>query len=120
MEVITMDSKAFKALEEKLTVITDFIRESSKKFEALNDDDIWVDNYELCTFLKVSEKTLYRLRKEKKITYSNIQGRFFYKIEDVKKMLEDNLIKSTAETIECLIENHKLYAEQRRSIKENQ
>ena len=119
MEVITIDSKAFKELEAKLTIISNFITESHKKFDAQNDDEIWVDNYEVCSFLKLSEKTLYRLRKDGKISYSIIRGHYFYKIKDIIAMLEDNLIKSTAEDVECLIQNHKLYVEQRRSAKKN-
>lgn len=119
MEVITIDSKAFKQLEEKLTIISNFITESHKKFDAQNDNEIWVDNYEVCSFLKVSEKTLYRLRKDGKIAYSNIRGHYFYKIKDLKAMFNDNLIKTTAEDVECLIQNHKLYVEQRRSTKKN-
>jgi hypothetical protein len=42
--------------------------------ESTNEDEIWVDSYEVCTFLKISEKTLQRLRVAGTIAYSNIRG----------------------------------------------
>ena len=78
------------------------IRDSFNRMEAesTNEDEIWVDSYEVCTFLKISEKTLQRLRVAGTIAYSNIRGRYFYKISEVKRMLEERLIRSNKENIQ--------------------
>lgn len=73
MEIITFESKAYKELDNKITAIADYIfnhMETARQSE----EDMWVDSYEVCTFLKISEKTLQRLRVSGTIAYSNIRG----------------------------------------------
>lgn len=118
MEVITIETRAFKELEAKIDAIADFLA-NSQTTDNINEDDIWVDSYEVCTFLKISEKTLQRLRVAGDITYSNIRGRYFYKISEIKRMLENRLIKSTKENLKDLVTNHKLYVKERRNIRED-
>lgn len=118
MEVITIDSKAFKQLEAKINAIADHVL-NKQEAENINEDEIWVDSYEVCTFLKISDKTLQRLRVSGTIAYSNIRGRYFYKIGEIKRMLEERLIKSNAENLNDLVTNHKLYVKERRNLREN-
>ncbi|MCK9502349.1 MAG: helix-turn-helix domain-containing protein [Bacteroidales bacterium] len=118
MDVITIESKAFKELEEKINAIADYIF-NKQEAENINEDEIWVDSYEVCTFLKISAKTLQRLRVAGTITYSNIRGRYFYKIGEIKRMLEERLIRSNTECLNDLVTNHKLYVKERRNLRKN-
>lgn len=116
MEVITMESKAFKELQTKIDTIANYILDREEA-ENINEDEIWVDSYEVCTFLKISERTLQRLRSKNEITFSTIRGRHYYKIGEIKRMLESRLIKSTQESMQDLITNHKLHVKERRNTK---
>jgi len=78
-----------------------------------------VDSYEVCTFLKISEKTLQRLRVSGTIAYSNIRGRYFYKVSEIRRMLEERLIRSNKENIDNLITNHQLYAKERGNLRKD-
>ena len=118
MEIITFESKAYKDLDNKITAIADYIFNHTEA-ESTNEDEIWVDSYEVCTFLKISEKTLQRLRVAGTIAYSNIRGRYFYKISEVKRMLEERLIKSNDECMRNLVANHEAYAKERRNSKQD-
>ena len=118
MDVITMESKAYKELDNKITAIADYIF-NRLEAEKPNEDDMWVDSYEVCTFLKISEKTLQRLRVSGTIAYSNIRGRYFYKVSEIRRMLEERLVKSNKENIDNLITNHQLYAKERRNTKQD-
>ena len=51
MEIITFESKAYKDLDNKITAIADYIFNHTE-VESTNEDEIWVDSYEVCTFLK--------------------------------------------------------------------
>ena len=118
MDVITMESKAYKELDNKITAIADYIfnhMETARQSE----EDMWVDSYEVCTFLKISEKTLQRLRVSGTIAYSNIRGRYFYKVSEIRRMLEERLVKSNKENIDNLITNHQLYAKERRNLRKD-
>ena len=108
MEIITFESKAYKELDNKITAIADYIF-NHMEAESTNEDEIWVDSYEVCTFLKISET----------IAYSNIRGRYFYKISEVKRMLEERLIRSNKENIQDLITNHQLYVKERRNLRKD-
>ena len=91
MEIITFESKAYKDLDNKITAIADYIFNHTEA-ENTNEDEIWVDSYEVCTFLKISE---------------------------VKRMLEERLIRSNKENIQDLITNHQLHVKERRNLRKN-
>ena len=118
MEIITFESKAYKELDNKITAIADYIFNHTEA-EHTNEDEIWVDSYEVCTFLKISDRTLQRLRAAGTVTYSNIKGHYFYKIGEIKRLLEERLIKREKECINELITNHQKYVKERRNSKQN-
>ena len=91
MEIITFESKAYKELDNKITAIVDYIF-NHMEAESTNEDEICVDSYEVCTFLKISE---------------------------VKRMLEERLIRSNKENIQDLITNHQLHVKERRNLRKN-
>jgi len=118
MDVITIEAQAFKELMAKINTIAKFVATIQAKADE-EPTDIWVDNYEVCTFLKVSPKTLQRLRAANLVAYSRIRGKNFYKISEIKRLMENNVIRRSEEHFQDLIKNHLLYAEQRRNIKAN-
>ncbi|MDD2476733.1 MAG: helix-turn-helix domain-containing protein [Dysgonamonadaceae bacterium] len=116
MEVITIESKAFKELQAKINTIANYITAHQETISS-EDDEIWVDSYEVCTFLKISARTLQRLRSNGDISYSKIRGRNYYQISEIKRLIESRIIKSNHEFMQDLIKNHKLHAKERRDIK---
>ena len=118
MDVITVETKAFKELMAKINVIANYVFSRQDDCKDIVYD-IWVFSYEVCTFLKISDRTLQRLRSKGEIAYSTIRGRNFYKIGEIKRLLESRLIKSNDECMRNLITNHKLYVKERRNIRED-
>lgn len=116
MEVITIDSQAYKELVNKINSIAKFVINHQDN-DNTNPDEMWVDSYEVCTFLKISERTLQRLRSNRLISYSVISGKSYYTIAEIKRMLNEKRIRSTDERMDDLITNYKLHAQQRRIIK---
>jgi hypothetical protein len=116
MEVITMETQAYRELTAKINTIAKFIAAMQKKADE-EPADGWVDSYEVCTFLKISAKTLQRLRTANNIAYSRIRGKTFYKISEIKRLLEDKVIRRSDEHLQDLIKNHRLHVEQRRNTK---
>lgn|SRR5574344_570518 len=51
MDVITVESKAFKELEAKINAIADYVL-NKQEADNINEDEIWVDSYEVCTFFQ--------------------------------------------------------------------
>lgn len=116
MDVITIESQAYKDLVSKINTIAKFVLDYQRDDTTL-EDDLWVDSYDVCTFLKISERTLQRLRSNRIISYSIISGKSYYTIGEIKRMLNEKKIRSSEECLNDLITNHKLHAEQRRIIK---
>lgn len=62
MDVITMEATAYKELIRKIEKIADYVfKKESKPNE---EEEIWLDNQEVANLLRISTKTLQRLRKE--------------------------------------------------------
>jgi hypothetical protein len=116
MEVITMESQAFKDLTAKINTIAKFVTAMQSKAEE-EPEDGWVDSYEVCTFLKISNKTLQRLRTAGAVTFSRIRGKNFYRISEIQRLLQENIIRRSDEHLQDLIKNNRLHVEQRRNIK---
>ena len=116
MEVITIESEAYKDLVTKINTIAKFVIEHQDN-DYSNPDEMWVDSYEACTFLKISERTLQRLRSKGAISYSIIGGKSYYTIAEIKRMLNERRIRSNEENLNDLINNYNHYAQQRRAIK---
>jgi len=116
MDVITIETQAYKDLVSRINTIAKFVVEHQPS-DTPNPDNEWVDSYEVCTFLKVSERTLQRLRSEGKITYSVLSGKSYYTIGEIRRMLNEKCIRSNDENLKDLINNHKLHAQQRRDTK---
>ena len=117
MDVITIESTAFLELEAKINLIAKFVNEQQPS-STENPNDTWVDNYDVCTFLKISERTLQRLRSKGIVSYSVISGKSYYTITEVKRMLTQHIIRSNQECLADLINNHKESAERRRVNKD--
>jgi predicted site-specific integrase-resolvase len=70
-----------------------------------------VDGYDVCKYLKVSSRTLQRLRSKGLLNYSVSSGKAMYKMGEVRRMLEQNLIKSNPQNFQALLNNYKKHAE---------
>ena len=116
MEVITIEAQAYKNLMSKVDTIFDYVI-SQQNIQ--DEEDSWVDSYEVCTFLKISDRTLQRLRSENKINYSRIRGKNYYKISEIKRMMEENLIRRSEDCLQNLILNHQKNVRQKQSTQQH-
>ena len=97
MEVITIESKAYQELMQKLDQLIHSLSEKPKEVKKDEKDekkDEWLDSTAVCQQLNISSRTLYRLQKERFITYSVLRGRYRYKQSDVEQVLLDGVVKS--------------------------
>lgn len=107
MEVITFDSAVYKEINEKITKISDYVTSISR--ENVDNEEAWVDSDDVCAMLKISKRTLQRLRSKRMVEYSLIQGKIYYKIKEIKRLLEDNIIRRSPDSVDNLIEANKKY-----------
>lgn len=52
--------------------------------------DAWIDGQDVMIALHISKRTLQTLRDNGTLPYSRINGKFYYKVSDLEKLLESN------------------------------
>ena len=103
MEVITIEETASKTIMEKLDLIADYIMQT-KKNNTLEDD--WLDNYAVCELLKISNRTLQRLRANNTIEHVKMGGKVSFQVKEIKRILQENIIHRNLNDFEQAIKNH--------------
>ncbi len=104
MNVITIESEAYKAIVDKLDSLSQFLDLNQK---SVNPDEAWIDGEDVCTYLRISQRTLQRLRSSGNITYSTLGGKTYYTISEIKRVLESRKIRSNVESVEKLCDVYK-------------
>lgn len=108
MEVITLDSRAYKDLVEKIDKISDFVVKCESGIRPQGSEEIWLDSQEVSNLLRISTRTLQRLRKENLISYSILRGRCLYKLSEIERMLNERLIVCDPQTLDEFRRNYLL------------
>ena len=105
MNIITVDEEVWKHLNERLKAISEYIL----KLEDTSYDSLWLNNHEVCQYLHISEKTLWRMRTNGQIAFSKMYGQYYYTIGAIKEMLNANAVQTTNEYVEELMAKGKSY-----------
>lgn len=113
MKIITIEEEAWKQLNSRINAISDYL----KKLDDKSYDDLWLNNHEVCQYLHISEKTLWRMRNNSELAYSKIYGQYFYTIGAIKDMLNANAVQTSDEYVKELMEKGKSYIEKGRRLK---
>lgn len=106
MEIITVDSKVFKELTDKIERIAEYVIRKENIPE--QSFDRWLNNKEVTDLLKISLRTLQRLRTEKQINYSMLRGKCLYRFSDIEKALSERVISCNPQTLEDFRKNYLL------------
>ncbi|HZX74072.1 MAG TPA: helix-turn-helix domain-containing protein [Cyclobacteriaceae bacterium] len=85
MEVITIESQAYKELLAQLQQIKSQL-DSLKKMAPL--EDTWLDNNEVVQLLKVSKRTLQTYRDDGKLSFSQVGSKIYYRSSDIDNFLK--------------------------------
>jgi len=104
MNVITIESEAYKALIDKLESLSQFL---VINHQSVNPEEAWVNGEDVCTYLGISQRTLQRLRSSGNITYSTLGGKTYYTISEIKRVLESKIIRSKVQSVDELCDMYK-------------
>lgn len=107
MEIITIESAAYKELVAKIDSIAGYVRESEQE-KNKDTADVWLSGKELMSLLGISPRTLQRLRDNKRINYAIFRGACRYHISEVERLIKDSLYSCDAGTLEEFKHNYVL------------
>ena len=85
-----MKSGSFRALMDRIEAIEKYIYQTEPKQPPLQE--IWLDNEAVCSYLKISKRTLQRYRSNGVIAYSLVGRKTYYAISEIKRLLEEKRI----------------------------
>lgn len=86
MEIINIEARTFEAMMERLEAFAQKIDAMCSESEDKEMKE-WLDSQQVCMILDISKRKLQYLRNFRKIPYSMINGKVYYKPEDVKKYI---------------------------------
>lgn len=117
MEVVTIESKAFAALVEKIDRIVAYVqasrqRELEQQGEEENNHrkaDKWMQNGEVCEYLEISPRTLQRYRTNQILPFSICGKKIRYRRTDVEQFRERWMRETPATLIDRMVEAHPLH-----------
>ena len=104
MEVITFESKAYQDLVQKIENIAEYI--AKNKLDSIPKAEVWLNSNEVTDLLKISIRTLQRLRNDNMISYTMLRGRCLYKLSDIEKSLRERIIPTDQRTLDRLRKQH--------------
>ena len=99
MEVLTIESEAFKKLMDSLTELKEIVQKNNDEQNPSGvqfQNKAWLNKKEACRILRVSERTLQTYRNNGIIPYSRIQGKIYYKLEDIKAFFDNHYHNSNS------------------------
>lgn len=76
-------------LSEDLKLLKAYVQ-TLRKSKAELFKDTWIDGQEVMQALHISKRTLQSLRDGGVLPHSRINGKFYYKVEDIESLLESN------------------------------
>lgn len=103
MEIIAMESRAYRELISKIDRITKYI---NKRESQEQRDEVWLNDADMIKLLGISKRTLQRMRTDNVISYTKTRRVCRYRLCDVERAMRENLIFCDAAT---LAEFHREY-----------
>jgi hypothetical protein len=77
------------SLSQEIKTIKAYLQQYQKtRIERFNE--AWIDGQDVMQSLHISKRTLQTLRDNGTLPYSRVNGKFYYKVSDIEKMLEAN------------------------------
>lgn len=87
MEIIIIEKETF-------TLLLESVRALSRKVHQLEEKSTdrhlkkWLDSEDVCRILRISPRALQTLRDTRRIPCAQVNRKFFYKPEDIEKLLD--------------------------------
>lgn len=89
MEAIILSKEQFEELLTRVNEIKSALAEKNKKPE-----EQFLDNQEFMQLMNISKRTAQTWRDEGKISFSQIGGKIYYRLDDVQNLLDSHHIKA--------------------------
>ena len=86
MEVYYIEAEIFENIMNRIENLSTHVDHLCKKTEEKKLGE-WMDNQDVCLRLDISPRTLQTLRDTGRLAFTRLQRKFYYKAEDVEKLV---------------------------------
>ena len=86
MEIVSIEKKTFEMMVASFNALVEKVAALRRRSDG-GRMERWLTGEEVCGQLRISPRTLQTLRDRRLIGYSQINRRFYYKPEEVKKLI---------------------------------
>lgn len=108
MEIITLESSAYKELIGRIERISAYVeRQEKQRQEQSGRTEAWLTTRQVAVMLNVSIRTLQRMRDEGRIAYSLVGHNCRYHIGEVERFIKDGIVIGNPEKLEEFRHNYK-------------
>lgn len=108
MEIITLESSAYKELIGRIERISAYIEKQEKRREQQeNNTEVWLTTRQVMAMLNISRRTLQRMRDSNRIAYSFAGHNCRYHIKEVERFIREGIIIGDPERLEEFKHNYK-------------
>ena len=90
MEVIVVESAVYNNLVSKIEKIAEYV--FKKGNSPKEEEDIWLDSQEVADMLRISTRTLQRLRTDNLIDYTFERGKCKYRFSEIERKVNEKII----------------------------
>ncbi|MFT3993612.1 MAG: helix-turn-helix domain-containing protein [Dysgonomonas sp.] len=93
MNIVAIEKESFDTFKKALECIVSMLPEQTS-LHSLCIEQEWIEGKELATCLNISLRRLQTLRENGKLSFSTIGKKVYYRIAEVKSLLEEHKINS--------------------------
>jgi hypothetical protein len=92
MDIVAIEKESFDSFKKRLEKIASLIPQQSSNSLLIEQE--WIESKELTPSLNLSPRRLQFLRESGKLSFSTIGKKIYYRISDIKHLLEQSKINS--------------------------
>lgn len=87
MEITNIDKAVFESMILQFKNFKNRIDSLCSKYKNKGLDQ-WLDNQDVCLILNISPRTLQTYRDTRKVSFSRINNKIYYKVSDIEELLK--------------------------------
>ncbi len=115
MDISKVGYEQFKRYAKEYHALITFIENYDPRCKIIITEEDFIDNNDLCMYMQSEYKTTYRLRRSRHIPYFKVRKKIYYRLRDVRSMIEKGYFPNTDKSIETLIKEYGESIKQRQS-----
>ena len=88
MEVIAIQKTVLDGMKGDLKDLLELTESAIQKYSPIFKEEQWLDNQEACLMMNITKRTLQTYKDKGLLPYSKLNRKNYYKLSDVKALLE--------------------------------